>query len=201
MSKNTDKRTATQRIEDLERAVMSLYNTADNMARDLMTIKDAIKLLGNKSDATIKAINRGGEVNDEVVGNIMVENNIEELKEKVATLVTQGILTASDEVNESSFIVGRDVAQDGKVINPRIQFSFGGADLPAETKEKLKGAKVGDVVDFGPEKAKFEVQEVYRIGAPEAPAEESVAASEESAPEVVSSEAPQADTSSEASSS
>jgi hypothetical protein len=166
-----DKRTATQRIEDLERALMSLYQTADNMARDLMTIKDALKILGNKTDALVKALVRdGSKISDDIISSIMIENNVEELKEKVATLVTQGILTPSEEIVESSFVVGRDVGQDGKVVNPRIQFAFSG--INPEVREKLRGAKAGQVIEFSADKNKFEVLEVYTIGTPGAPEEE-----------------------------
>jgi hypothetical protein len=166
-----DKRTATQRIEDLERALMSLYQTADNMARDLMTVKDALKLLGNKLDATVKALVRdGSKISDEVISSIMVENNIEELKQKVNTLVQQGILTPAEEIIESSFIVGRDLGQDGTVVNPRMQFTYTG--ISPEVREKLRGAKPGQIIEFAADKNKFEVLEVYTIGAPAAPKED-----------------------------
>ena len=41
MEQKQKQRTASQRIDDLERS-MSLYQTADNMARDLSTSKDAL---------------------------------------------------------------------------------------------------------------------------------------------------------------
>jgi hypothetical protein len=162
---NTDKRTATQRIEDLERALMSLYQTADNMARDLMNVKDALKLLGNKADAMVKALQRDGvKINDETISEIMIENNIEELKQKVSTLVTQGILSPSEEIADSSFVVGRDLDSEGKVVNPRLQFAFSG--INPEVREKLKGRKAGEVITFAEDKNKFEVLEVYTIGVP-----------------------------------
>jgi hypothetical protein len=173
-----DKRTATQRIEDLERALMSLYQTADNMARDLMTIKDALKILGNKTDAVVKALIRdGSKISDDIISSIMIENNVAELNEKVATLVAQGILTPSEEIVESSFVVGRDIGQDGKVVNPRIQFAYSG--ISPEVREKLRGAKPGQVIEFAADKNKFEVLEVYTIGTPGAPQEETPVASEE----------------------
>jgi hypothetical protein len=169
---SNDKRTAIQRIEDLERALMSLYQTADNMARDMMMIKDAIKLLGNKLDAVVKASERGS-VNDTVVAQIMIENNVSELTEKVESLKAQGILTAETAATERSFVVGREIDAEGKVANPRLQFTMGA--LNPEVREKLVGGMPGQVITLEEGKLKFEVLEVYSINSP-APAAEAPAA-------------------------
>ena len=52
------KPTASQRIDSLENGLGALFQTADNLARDMMIVKDAIKLLGNKLDAVVKLSNR-----------------------------------------------------------------------------------------------------------------------------------------------
>jgi hypothetical protein len=159
-------RSATQRIEDLETGLMSLYQTADNMARDLLMVKDAIKLLGNKVDALVKAAERGT-VNDAVVAAIMVENNVEELKKKVDTLVAQGILASEEKVTQTSFVVGREIDSDGKVVNPRLQFTMGA--LQPEIREKILGGMPGQVITLQEDKLKFEVLETYAIQTPKAP--------------------------------
>jgi len=160
-----DKRTASQRIDDMERGLMALYQTADNMARDLMTIKEAIKLIGNKLDSVVKASSRGEALNDEVIAKIMVENNVEELKEKVTNLVNQGVLVAAEEVGPNSFVVGREIDENGVVANPRMQFVV--SALGAEVKDKFPGAKAGQTLELQEGKWKFEVQEVYNIQTPE----------------------------------
>lgn len=175
-----DKRTASQRIDDLERGLMSLYQTADSMARDLMTIKEAIKLLGNKLDSVVKA-SRGGEtLTDEVIARIMVENNVEELKEKVANLVNQGILVAAEEVAPSSFVVGRELAEDGSIQNPRMQFVVSALD--PSVKDKFPGAKLGQVLVLQEGKWQFEVQEIYNIVTPQLATEPAAEAVQEAAP-------------------
>lgn len=168
---NQDKRNASQRIEDLERAMMSLYQTADNMARDLMTIKDAIKILGNKVDAIVKASSRGETLSDEVVAAIMVENNVEELKNKLNMLVAQGILVPEAVVSATSFVVGREVDDSGKVVNPRLQFTMSG--LQEQVREKIVGAVPGQTLTLEEGKLKFEVLESYAIQTPQPPSEES----------------------------
>lgn len=176
MSNQADKRTASQRIEDMERGLMALYQTADNMARDMMTIKEAIKLLGNKLDAVVKATNRGEQMTDEVISKIMVENNVEELKNKVQDLVNQGVLVAAEEVTTNSFVVGREIDTDGKVQNPRMQFVV--SALAENVRAKFPGAKVGQTLELEEGKWKFEVQEVYAIQTPQAPQAEAQEAQE-----------------------
>ena len=57
-----------------------MYQAGDNLASDTQTLKEAIKLLGNKIDAIVKATMAGEDLNDEVLSRIMVENNVTELK-------------------------------------------------------------------------------------------------------------------------
>lgn len=193
-NQQADKRTAAQRIDDMERGLMALYQTADNMARDLMTIKEAIKLLGNKLDAVVKASNRGEQLNDEVISKIMVENNIEELKNKVQDLVNQGVLQAAEEVTSNSFVVGREVDENGQVQNPRMQFVV--SALAPNVKDKFPGAKVGQTLELEEGKWKFEIQEVYSLVVPSAPApqaaQEAEAQAEQTQAEASTDEAPKA---------
>jgi len=70
------KRSASERIEDLEAMVMGLYQTMDNMARDLITVKDASKLFLNRLEAVIKAAQREGGITESTVEKIMIETNI-----------------------------------------------------------------------------------------------------------------------------
>jgi hypothetical protein len=167
--KMSDKRNASQRIEDLERALMSLFQTCDNMARDLTLVKDAVKILGNKVDAIAKAAG----ISDDTISAIMVENNVAELKGKVDTLVSSGVLVLTDTAGDSSFLVGSEINEEGTVVNPRLQFAL--SALQGELQEKLKGSKAGDVITLQEGKLKFQVQEVYNIQTPttseEAPAE------------------------------
>lgn len=159
------KKTASQRIDDLERGLMSLYQAADNMARDMGTIKEAIKLLGNKLDAVVKASERGESLNDTVIAKIMVENNVEELRSKVLDLVNKGVLASTEEVQLNSFVVGRELSEDGAVQNPRMQFVV--AQLQENVRNKFPGSKVGQILDLEEGKWKFEVQEIYNIQTPE----------------------------------
>jgi hypothetical protein len=188
MSENkqpADTRSASQKIGDLENAMIALYQTADNMARDLNTIKDAIKLLGNKIDSIVKATVAGEPLSDDVISRIMVENNIEELKNKLKVMVTQGILAPTEQIAYDSFVVGSDINDAGEVVNPRLQFALY-AIKPPELQQKFVGARVGDVLNLQEGKLKFKVAEIYQIQKPKpaeaAPAPAETAPAAEAAP-------------------
>lgn len=163
---NEVKRTATQRIEDLEGAVVSMYQTGNNMARDVLTLKEAIKLMGNKVDAIVKVVNKQLPLTDENIAQAMIDNNVEELKGKVTDYIDRGSLVSSETIQEDSFVVGRELNEEGKAVNPRIQFSFGA--LTKELQEKMLGSKVGDLLDLEEGKLRFEVTEIYQITKPSA---------------------------------
>lgn len=169
MSNNQQKdtRTASQRLDDMERGLMALYQTADNMARDMQIIKEAIKLLGNKLDSVVKASSQGLQLNDEVISKIMVDNNIQELKDKVTKLVDDKVLEQTDVVTTNSFVVGREIAEDGSIANPRMQFVV--SALAEPVKNKFPGQKVGDILTLEEGKWKFEIQEIYSLVIPKAP--------------------------------
>ena len=185
MADNKDKRTASQRIEDLERTVMAAYQTLDQMARDLMTIKEAIKLLGNKTSAIATAAN----IPDDIISKLMLDANVAELKSKVDVLVEQGVLVADENLTDTSFVVGQEVDSNGAIVNPRLQFTLG--SLNPDLRAKIAAGKVGgDDIELQEGKLKFRLLETYQIVTPQAPeaSEEPKAPVEEAAAQSSSSE-------------
>lgn len=180
--KPVDNRSASQKISDLENALMALYQTADNMARDVMTIKEAIKLLGNKVNSIVQASAGGEQLTDAVISRIMIENNCEELAQKVKAMVAQGVLVSQDQIADDSFVVGSEINEQGETVNPRLQFAVYSLS-PKEVQDKLKGSKVGDTVSFEEGKLRFQVSEIYQIQQPQAPAQEAAPAEQPAAPE------------------
>ena len=167
------KPTASQRIDSLENGLGALFQTADNLARDMMIVKDAIKLLGNKLDAVVKLSNRevSQNINDDAIAKIMIENNVADLKEKVTGLVSQGVLVASEEITDNSFVVGEELDNDGNVVNPRLQFALNA--INEDLKTKIKAAKIGEAILLQEGKSLFKVLESYSIQQPQpAPAQE-----------------------------
>jgi hypothetical protein len=197
-------KTAGQRLDDLERAMMSLFQNMDNLGRETGTIKEALRLLGNKVDALAKANLRGEAPTDETLSQIMIDNNVEELKGKVEGLVKAQVLVATDIVGDTSFIVGREIAADSdKVINPRLQFSL--TALAKEVGDKIRGHLVGDIITIQEGQVRFEVLEVYNIqtpppaAQPTAPATDAQAAAPAAAPATDASSTPAATATTDAS--
>lgn len=185
---NTDntKRTAAQRIEDLEKATMESYRVLDSIVRDLQKMKDAFKLLVNKTDAMAKASGQ----TEEQLSALMIENNVKELEGKVASLVSQGILTEEEQAGPNSFIVAREIDKEGKVANPRLQFVL--SQIPKDVGDKILGAKSGDILDLGNDKLKLEVTETYAINNPADTAEAQAVAAPTEAPAEASAPAQEA---------
>lgn len=162
-----EKRTASQRIDDLERAVMSQFQVLNNMSRDNTLMKNAMKLMDNKMKAMMKASLAAEPMSEENVSKYMKEMEIAELTEKVTNLIEQGFLVAQDVIEEGTFIVGSENEPDladgtpGKVVHSRLQFNL--QSLDQEIQEKLKGAKKGGTVVFKDDALVFKVLEVYKI--------------------------------------
>jgi len=166
MSNNDKQRSATERLADLEQAMMGTFQALDNVSRDMMLVKDAIKLLGNKLDAVVKAAS----LSDDVISNLMVENNVAELKGNVDRLIAQGVLAAEGVVTAQSFVVLREVDDTGAVVNPRLQLSIGSIDPTIA--EKLIGGLVGQTIEIQEGKLKAVIVESYSIQTPQAPTAE-----------------------------
>lgn len=184
MSENqrpADTRSASQKIQDLENGLMSLYQTADSMARDLMTAKEVISLLGNKIDAIVKASGLGQPLTDDVISRIMVENNCEKLAERVKLMTAQGIIVPSEQINDNSFVVGCEVNEVGEVTNPRYQFAL--VALPPQIRARMIGGRVGDLLNLQEGTMKFKVNAVYDIQQPKAPEAAPAAPEAEVAPD------------------
>lgn len=158
--------TAAQRLEGLEKALQAVDNTLRNLINTQELTHQAIKILGNKVDAVVKIARAGEEFSDVNISAKMVENNVNELKQKVDDMVTSGLLTLSDSVEENSFIVGREIDPDTKqVANPRIQIAMAG--LQEGARKQMLGKKSGDIIGFGDNKLSIELEQVYKITVPE----------------------------------
>ncbi len=175
-----DKRTATQRIEDLEKVVTMLYqataqikNATENLLKsqgDMVLVKDALKLLNKKVEAIVQVATPESGITVTSVSNLVVKMNVEDLTAQVAGYVSNGHLTPADEVAANSYLVCEEYNADGTLANPRIQFRLD-SQTP-ETNASLTGKKVGDTVTFGENKFSAKILEIYTLAEPaaEAPA-------------------------------
>ncbi len=172
---NTEnKKTATERLEILENTVNSIIQAVQplaNMAQDLMGLREAVKLLNNKLDVTIKCINSGTQLTDENLSQGMTENNAKDLQDKVTKMVSDGLLAATDTIGKDSFVVINEQDDSGKIVNPRMQFLLS-ALQNEEIRGKLEGATVGSNIPVGDKGGSLNVLEAYNIVVPQAPAAE-----------------------------
>lgn len=177
MSENKDNRTATQRIEDLEKVVTMLYQATQQsvaslqslgaMQSDMGLVKDALKLLNKKTEAIIQTATAETGITAASVSALVVKMNVEDLTAQVAGYVANGHLAPTEEVAANSYLVAEEYAADGTLANPRIQFRLDSQDQA--TQDALKGKKAGDSVSFGDGKLSAKILEVYSLVEPKAP--------------------------------
>ncbi len=90
------------------------------------------------------------------------------MKKNVVKAVTEGQLSPAEVVGESSYLVVKQSDQEGKVVNPRLQFGL--SAIPQDVRAKFSGVKLGDVLDLG-DSIKTEILEIYTINPPKSESE------------------------------
>jgi uncharacterized coiled-coil protein SlyX len=211
---NRDNRTATQRIEDLEKVVSMFYqalaeihNTIKGLPalqQDMALVRDALKLLNRKAEAIIQSASESSGINYPAVEAIVIKYNVEDLAKQVAGYVAGGQIRPTDTVLTTGFVVGEELNADGTLNNPRTQFRVDSVN--ETTRDALLGKKVGDLISFGEGKLDLRVLEVYDMTPAQAPTAETPATdapaadaapaetqAAESAPDAAPAEAPAAD--------
>jgi uncharacterized coiled-coil protein SlyX len=165
MNKENNKLTASQRLEGLEQAFALTDQTLGNLSMNLQTAINALTLLSKKLEAVIRISNAGKQISSASVAEEIIDMNAEELKEKVDDLKKKGIAVDGDVIQENSFIVGRELNPETKVVsNKRMQFPLFG--LKQEKKGLLLGKKAGDIVTLEEGRNLLEITEVYNIIVP-----------------------------------
>lgn len=157
--------TAAQRIETLEKTTSTLRKMIKVMAEEMDKIQQSQIALAKRLEATLKVAGEEGGLSEDRVNEFVVSQQVKEYKDKVDLLVSQGVMTATEEVGDNSFVVGKEITKEGEVVSPRTQASI--KSLPEEVVKALLGKKVGDLVSFGDEKLAFQIDEVYNITSPQ----------------------------------
>lgn len=186
---NTDNRTATQRIEDLEKVVTALYQ-ATNIAQkgiedlfrsqsDIPIIKEALKLLNKRTEAIIQVSQSNTGITVDSVNAVVTQMNVQDLTAQVEAYVSNGYVVAAETVSDTSYLVCEEYDTEGNLTNPRVQFRLDAHEQAIQ--DAFKGKRVGDTVSFGEGKYTAKVTEVYALvqpAAPEAAAPEATGAAE-----------------------
>ena len=160
---NAKKPTAARRIEGLEQALGAIDQSMGMLFNELQRISQVVQGLAIRLNAVIEA-GEGGTISSDSVQKVIVAQNVKDLENKVNELVLQDVFKLSEEgIGERTFVVGRELTQEGKEANPRAQFAFDSLS-DEKLKEQLKGKKAGDIVKFEAENAlDFEILEVYAV--------------------------------------
>jgi hypothetical protein len=161
-TKQPKKLTAAQRITQLEETNLADNQNMQILAGEIDNLRQTMAALARRLNASITA-GESGEISNDAVNKLLIEENTAELKGKVDFLIEQGVLEESKaaDIHERSFVVGRELDEDKNVINPRIQFAV--ASIAPEVKELLLGKKVGDVVQNKDDGINLEVVEILDI--------------------------------------
>lgn len=202
---NTDNRTASQKIEDLEKVVTVLYqaatenkNAIESLLRsqsDQAILSAALKLLNKKVEAIVQAATPETGITFSAISALVTQMNVVELVEQVAGFVRDGYLAPAEVVTDNTYLVCSESNAEGEVVNPRIQFRLDSQDQAMQ--DALKGKKAGDSFSIGESTFSVKVLEIYTLTEPkapessqEAPAAEAPAA--EATPAEAQSDAPEA---------
>lgn len=181
MSENNgrDTRTASQKIEDLERVVSMLYQSVSaldgavkslsGMQQDMVLVRDALRLLNKKTEAIVQVAKPESGITASSVSDLVIKMNVDDLKIQVEEYVKRGNLVASEVVTENSYLVCEEQDVNGNVVNPRIQFRLDSQN--EDTKTALTGKKAGDVASFGEGKYGVKILETYTLVDGPAPAQ------------------------------
>ena len=132
-----------------------------NISRENDILKNALQLVHEKLDAVINLANEGKALSQENINEKVVLLKEQELKNKVDQMLEQGAIEAVEEVGENSLVVSREVDDDGKVVNPRLQFITG--RLNEESLKHFLGKKSGDLVKMEEGKLGIEIAEIYNF--------------------------------------
>ena len=159
------KLTAVQKIGLLEEKLINHEKNFIILAQENDKLKNLITSLAKRLNATIRAGEAGG-ITPKSVNDMIVQDNIKELEGRVSFLQEQGVLKLNNEAvtGEKTFVVGREIDEDGKELNPRVQFAVGSLDKNIQ--KKIVGHKVGDLLKLEEGDPDLEILDIYEIVEP-----------------------------------
>jgi len=160
------KQNAVQKINALEQKILELSKVVNTnsqvLAEEIDAVKRNIGSIVHRLNAAIKAA-EDGDLTSASVNAIIIQQNVEDLKTKVAYLENQGLLSRNDdaEITDKTFVVAREIDDEGNEVNPRVQFAVG--TLSQEIKDLLLGKKIGDLIKPEESELTIEILGVYDI--------------------------------------
>jgi len=156
--------TASQKLDMLEKSMANLRKMVEILAEEMDKIQQSQIAVAQKLDATLKVASSEEPLSEKAVNDFVISQQVEERKQQIEVLKTQGVLVPSEEVKENAFVIGKEITSEGEVVSPRTQASL--KSLPEEVRGALLNKKVGDLVVFKEGTLSFLLDEVYDIVEP-----------------------------------
>lgn len=161
-NQNSENLTAAQRLKNLEDMSGLLKSVTYQMDQSLQSISDAVQKNLELLTALYKAVTTKGVVAPSDVENALVDIKTGNLKRMVDGFIEGGVLVKTDVVSNDSFVVGREIGSDGKVLTPRAQYPV--SSLDQESAALFLNKKVGEQVSSpSTPEVFFEIEEIYAV--------------------------------------
>ena len=150
-------------INDLIQALQEILVSTNQVGRRIDRLEQNLSMLSARQGVIVKLAS-SGTLNEENYVNEVVRLKTESLKAEVDYMVKSGALVASEgPVEASDYLVTEELDADEKVVNPRAQFGL--ETMTEEVKNKVVGAKLGDVIKMSDEYS-LRILEIYSIQNP-----------------------------------
>jgi hypothetical protein len=172
-SKKPGKLNSAQKLKALETQVSTLNekigkleslfdNSTTILAGEIDKITNVSKSIIKRLNAAITA-GEGGDLSNDMVNKIILQEAEVDLQNKVKMLEKAGAIIKNDDaiIGKETFLVAREIDDDGNLINPRTQFKVG--SLPDEITKPMLGKKLGDLIKTGEAELTLEILEVYDV--------------------------------------
>jgi hypothetical protein len=166
---------AALRIESLELRNQALLKMIESQQKSILMLSEEIDknrelVLGvARRLNTAITVAENSPLTHENVNKEIVNQNVKNLESSVNLMIDEKVITKKDsdgQITDTDFVVGREVNDNGQVVNPRLQFSIVQVSQLENGEELVKlylGKKVGDIIKKEGDASGIEILEVYSI--------------------------------------
>ncbi len=166
---------AALRIESLELRNQALLKMIESQQKSILMLSEEIDknrelVLGvARRLNTAITVAENSPLTHENVNKEIVNQNVKNLESSVNLMIDEKVITKKDSdghITDTDFVVGREVNDNGQVVNPRLQFSIVQVSQLENGEELVKlylGKKVGDIIKKEGDASGIEILEVYSI--------------------------------------
>lgn len=168
-------KSATEQVKELQEKVELLSDTLNQsldamrsiiirVAQSANTIADLESRLQKvelRESALQQLLSKNGTIDLEALKQQAVDLNIEDMTRKVESMVKSGTFVVQEEVSDDSFIVFKELSKDGQEYSTRTQMAV--ANMANGDADKLRGRRIGDLVDMGENRTNVFIQQIFKI--------------------------------------